>query len=73
MTVQSKQDFLAFPAQLHWSAQDLADAVPLRLFELFAFDPADAMPSANRGAAPCARRPSYAPAAFPPSLFRVHG
>lgn len=27
-----------FPFALHWTAQELADAVPLRLFELFAFD-----------------------------------
>lgn len=27
-----------FPFAPHWTAQQLADAVPLRLFELFAFD-----------------------------------
>jgi len=27
-----------FPYRLGWSAQDIADAVPRRLFELFAFD-----------------------------------
>ena len=27
-----------FPSQLHWTAQELAEAVPLRLHELFAFD-----------------------------------
>ena len=27
-----------FPFATHWTAQDLVDAVPLRLFELFAFD-----------------------------------
>jgi hypothetical protein len=27
-----------FPSQLHWTAQQLAEAVPLRLHELFAFD-----------------------------------
>jgi len=72
MAVQSKQDFLAFPAQLHWSAQDLADAVPLRLFELFAFDPADAMPSANRASARTHRR-GYLPAAPLSTLFHVGG
>jgi len=72
MAVQSKQDFLAFPAQLHWSAQDLADAVPLRLFELFAFDPADAMPSANRAPAGTHRR-GYLPAAPLSTLFHVRG
>lgn len=72
MAVQSRQDFLAFPAQLHWSAQDLADAVPLRLFELFAFDPADAMPSANRAPASRTDRRAYLPTAQA-GLFRVHG
>lgn len=64
--------FVAFPQQLHWNAQDLADAVPLRLFELYAFDPADAQPSANRVAARPAPGRSYLPAAQG-SLFRVHG
>ena len=27
-----------FPSQLNWTAQELAEAVPLRLHELFAFD-----------------------------------
>jgi hypothetical protein len=27
-----------FPLQLHWTAQQIADAVPLRLHEMFAFD-----------------------------------
>jgi len=27
-----------FPFAAHWTAQELADAAPLRLFELFAFD-----------------------------------
>lgn len=30
--------FDRFPARLHWNAQQLADAVPLRLHELYAFD-----------------------------------
>ena len=28
----------SFPYRLAWTAQEIADAVPLRLFELFAFD-----------------------------------
>ncbi|TWT22572.1 hypothetical protein FQY83_06035 [Luteimonas marina] len=32
--------FAHFPSRLHWTAQQLADAVPLRLHELFAFDAA---------------------------------
>lgn len=31
--MSANPDYLAFPA--NWNAQDLADAVPLRLFELF--------------------------------------
>ena len=27
-----------FPTRLHWTAQQLTDAVPLRLHELYAFD-----------------------------------
>ena len=27
-----------FPSRLYWTAQDLAAAVPLRLFELYRFD-----------------------------------
>lgn len=34
--------FARFPAHLHWTAQQLADAVPMRLHELFAFDAARA-------------------------------
>ena len=30
--------FAHFPARLHWTAQQLTAAVPLRLHELFAFD-----------------------------------
>lgn len=32
--------FAHFPNRLHWTAQQLTDAVPLRLHELFAFDAA---------------------------------
>ena len=38
-----------FPSRLHWSAQDLAAAVPLRLFELYRFEAeADAADNASR-------------------------
>lgn len=65
--------FVAFPDRLHWDAQDLADAVPLRLFELYAFDPADARPSANRAAPRIAHGRSYVPMATQSTLFRVRG
>ena len=60
---------------LRWSAQDLADAVPLRLSELFAFDASlagiVASDSANPTAATRAQQGSYLPA--PPSStgFRI--
>ncbi|RPE75825.1 hypothetical protein [Vulcaniibacterium tengchongense] len=44
----------AFPFDLHWSAQDLADAVPLRLHEIVRFDAA--LPDAANAAAPAPRR-----------------
>lgn len=61
-----------FPFAPHWTAQDLADAVPLRLFELFAFDAdaAGAIPgrSANqpprRGLRGAYRRNGELPASF---------
>lgn len=61
-----------FPAG--WTAADLADAVPMRLHQLLAFDAADvpaAGASANR-AAPRARcRVGYLPPAAAMPLFRV--
>ena len=61
-----------FPFDLHWSAQDLADAVPLRLHELVGFD-AGATQAANtaeaKPRAPWPRR-AYATARQLPS-FRV--
>ena len=39
--------FAYFPARPHWTAQQLTDAVPLRLHELYAFD-------ATRDTADCA-------------------
>ncbi|WP_202839712.1 hypothetical protein [Luteimonas saliphila] len=41
--------FAHFPTRLHWTAQQLADAVPLRLHEVFAFDAA--RDNASRAAA----------------------
>ncbi len=65
--------FAHFPSRLHWTAQQLADAVPLRLHELFAFDAArhDASPAANapRRTAPHGKR--YLRAAALPPRFRI--
>ncbi|MGJ4729864.1 hypothetical protein [Luteimonas sp. SDU101] len=43
--------FAHFPTRLHWTAQQLTDAVPLRLHELYAFDAARgaACPGAANG------------------------
>ena len=53
--------FDRFPAHLHWTAQQLADAVPPRLSELYAFDGArdGTAPAANREHRPLRRKPGY--------------
>jgi hypothetical protein len=63
-----------FPASLHWSAQELAAAVPLRLFELLDFDAprADAR-AANTPATPRrALRQGYVRNAALPAHFHVY-
>lgn len=62
-----------FPFDLQWSAQDLADAVPLRLHELAGFD-AGAIEAANAAdAKPRASWPrrAYAADRQLPSFIRV--
>ncbi len=63
-----------FPSSLHWSAQELAAAVPLRLFELLDFDaPVDDARAANTATAPRrALRQGYARNAALPTHFHVH-
>lgn len=66
----------AFPFNLHWTCDQLADSVPLRLFEIAL---SEIMPcgdgriaaSANH-APPPPRRCGYAPAGALSALFRVH-
>ena len=64
-----------FPDQLNWTSQELADAVPLRLSKLFAFDASRAgivaVDSANPAAVPRTQPGSYLPT--PPSStgFRI--
>lgn len=66
----------AFPFNLHWTCDQLADSVPLRLFEVAL---SDIMPgadgrttaSANRAPSPSRRR-GYAPAGALSALFQVH-
>lgn len=65
-----------FPFRLQWNAQQLADAVPLRLSELFAFDAGgDATQASNArrvGPPRATRVPGhYAGQSALPDLFRV--
>lgn len=65
----------AFPFQLHWNADQLTAAVPLRLHQLFDIDDAVGSrqpPSANQaGPSRRQRADSYLPGNPMPSLFRV--
>ncbi|MEZ0471008.1 hypothetical protein [Luteimonas salinilitoris] len=66
----------AFPFHLNWNPQQIADAVPLRLFEvdLFAVDRGRAT-SANAESPPRGKRRTagYLPTPGLPTQFRVHG
>jgi len=63
-----------FPFRLHWDSHDLADAVPLRLFELvdFAAD-GGAAASANAGSMPrpARRGRGYLPTPAFAAFFRI--
>ena len=65
--------FAQFPTRLHWTAQQLADAVPLQLHELFAFDARrnDARPAANRVRAGARRDAGYLQSAASFQRFRI--
>ena len=67
--------FVSFPAQLHWSADELAAAVPLRLHERFALDavPNEAM-ALNTDDKPRNgwRHGDYLRDAGLPPFFRMH-
>jgi len=66
----SASAFAEMPGSLHWNADDLADAVPRRVSELYVFAPAA---SAAAHDLPAARaRRGYLPATGP-GLFRVRG
>jgi len=65
-----------FPSHLPWSAHELADAVPLRLFELYRFD-ADSGAAGNaarfvRSKATRGLRGGYVRPAPLPTRFSVH-
>jgi hypothetical protein len=64
--------FINFPSQLHWNADELTAAVPLRLHELFAYDAGREAPftvDPDLPALPGHR--DYLPPSPPPALFRV--
>jgi hypothetical protein len=64
--------FINFPSQLHWNADELTAAVPLRLHELFAYDARRDAPfvaDANVPELPGHR--DYLPTLPLPTLFRV--
>jgi hypothetical protein len=61
-----------FPSQLHWTSEQLADAVPLRLHQLFAFDAGGMLGSANAASATHQPRTgNYLPATPAPDVFRI--
>ena len=62
-----------FPFRLHWDSQDLADAVPLRLFELVDFAADGAAACANAGSMPRPARHGrgYLPVPAFAAFFRV--
>jgi hypothetical protein len=68
----------AFPFHLHWTSDDLADAVPLRLHEMLDFDASRDGPvaaSANslgRTQQRDWRRPGYRLVSNLPAFFRIH-
>jgi hypothetical protein len=64
-----------FPHNLHWDSNQLADAVPRRLSELYRFDAQADVAAANRSSRGELRqfnapRP-YLPASTLPGIFRV--
>lgn len=65
-------EYFDFP--IHWTANDLAAAVPVRLSQLFAFDAALHGPApACANAAPMRPwRVDYGPEAATPLPFRIH-
>lgn len=65
-----------FPTRLHWTADQLADAVPPRLHELFAFDAIDRAHTSTDSAnatrlEPTRHTRSYLPGAALHATFRV--
>lgn len=64
-----------FPEPLHWNVQELADAVPLRLFETCAFDAGSTAAANSDERFPQQPRRllgHYRPAGPLPAMFRIH-
>jgi hypothetical protein len=59
-----------FPSQLNWTAQELAEAVPLRLHELFAFDAGRDVDASNTHHA-LPQRKGYLPPLPASPFFRI--
>jgi hypothetical protein len=59
-----------FPSQPNWTAQELAEAVPLRLHELFAFDAGRDVDASNASHA-LPQRAGYLPPLPASAFFRV--
>lgn len=61
-----------FPSHLHWTSEQLADAVPLRLHQLFAFNAGHARDSANACVPTRQMKPRrYLPDSPAPDVFRI--
>jgi hypothetical protein len=63
--------FLSFPERLHWTAQQLVEAVPLRLHEMYAFEAGPGAHVANRATRPPRPCPDFAPCPPLAERFRV--
>ncbi len=67
----NKYTYPRLPHAFHWSAQELADAVPLRLHQLLDFDGLQSRSAANGDRDGKTRTPSYLPRTALPSTFRI--
>jgi hypothetical protein len=66
--------FVFFPEHLHWTAQQLAEAVPLRLHQLYAYDIGAFDAGRDGRGAPAAHSPArleFAPCPPLPERFSV--
>ncbi len=72
MTNNDNSATVYFPSQLHWTSEQLADAMPLRLHQMFGFDASAACDSANASVSTRQRKPRrYLPVTTATDVFRV--